>query len=918
MKRDPVAPSPRRKANEAAILSGLSEAQIRAVLAPQRVALVIAAAGSGKTKVLVSRILHQIYCEGVRGDSIMAVTFSRDATEEIRARLATSVGKTVSPTGRRGEKETAIDNVTVGTFHSIAYRILREDGAKEFHERFRILGEGGIGEAGGSPGPKSSDVARKVLLDLAEDPTTMKHIIRLLEDYFGAVPQPMKKLPLPVDHRTKKYYRTYRGEWVRSKSERDIANFLYVSNINYEYERPLQVRGTTIHPDFYLPEADVYIEHWGDLDAAYLAGRDAKKQLYQGLRLIETHEEEMTDLARLEERLRDELAAYLHTRPSRPRLPDLEARFSEYGPALHQLLQLLLEVNTKVKVDGKDLKEVVREARYETHEIIRVFYTVCVPFCAEYQKRLAEQSLIDQDDLLILATRLLESHEDVRQKYRQRYRQVLVDEYQDVNAVQVRFLKALVGEENRLFCVGDDWQAIYGWRGSDVQFIVDFHMDFPDHGRYVLPLNYRSHQQIVQISNALIAHNRYKIDKEPVAARRDGTPVAIYRAKEERLDGPKFVTTRVRELSDSGCQVENILLIYRKRSDASPYLDALKAEGLRVRARTMHACKGLEADYVFVVGLRGGSRGFPTVREDPRILQIVRKTDLTRRLEEERRLFYVAMTRAREGLFLVTSAENPSPFIGELPPLPEPGGEELPLFPGTSPDPLDEILPRAAPAEVRERYRALLIWRTEQAHREAIPEMAVASDRLLYALAEAAPATLEDLRRIDGVGEIRAMKYGQAWIEMLNPPSHLASPTSPPPPATAPSSPSAEHTDPLPLWRRAWEFLTLVLTQPRLERGAKPPRLDKSPIHPSRGIPAQPPPRPELERSELLDRLKAWRKQEAVRQRVPLYLVLPERTLHEIAVRRPKDLKALLAVHGIGSRRAVSYGDAILEIVNGR
>lgn len=903
-------PSSRRASNEAAILAGLNEEQVKAVLAPERVALVVAAAGSGKTKVLVSRILHQIYCEGLPGEALLGLTFSRDAAQEMRQRLGRAVGIEISPTGRRTSAAGPTEAVTLSTFHSLAYRILKHDGAKVFNEKFRLLADGTLVDGLRPASESATESGRRILLQLAEDPAMLKHIVRLVEDYLNGAPRPVQRVKPPPDHRTRRYFRTYRGEWVRSKSERDIANFLFLSRIDYEYERPLTVQGTTIHPDFYLPQGDVYIEHWGDIDAAYIAARDAKRPLYRGLRLIETHEEEMTDLAALEARLRNELKPLLNTAPEVPTLPDLEARFEEYRPAVKRLTELLLEIHTKMKVENKPIDEVVRSARRDPHEIVRIFYTVAVPFCERYQRYLTDQSLIDQDDLLILANRLLESDAGVRMKYQRMYRQVLVDEYQDVNLQQVRFIQLLVGSQNRLFCVGDDWQAIYGWRGSDVRFIVDFAQQFPEHGRYILPLNYRSHRQIVELSNGLIAHNKYKIEKQPRAARESGPPVAIYRARDEREDGVSFVVERVKELAERGCRPEDMLLLYRKRSDLAPYSEALGAAGLRVTTKTMHGSKGLEANYVFVVGLKGGTYGFPNVREDARIMQLIRASDLQQKLEEERRLFYVALTRAREGLFLITAAGNPSSFIAELPPLGTTANDELPVFPTGAPGTAEvEVSAGSTPAETRGAYAALLEWRTTQARADAVPEMTVASDRLLFEIASRRPASVDALRMIDGVGPVRAEKYGHRWLEILG---------------TDSTEPALEPPDapPHPEQRGFLERLRRLLGPARAPPGSiakeNGPSASQRSEAAAAGTPTPPAPqRPPADPNVLKARLRSWREAEAKRRGVPSYVVLQNRTIDELIAKRPKTVEGLREVHGIGARRAQQYGGELLSMLGG-
>lgn len=127
------------------------------------------------------------------------------------------------------------------------------------------------------------------------------------------------------------------------------------------------------------------------------------------------------------------------------------------------------------------------------------------------------------------------------------------------------------------------------------------------------------------------------------------------------------------------------------------------------------------------------------------------------------------MTRAREGLFLITVAGNPSAFITELPPERLAGKNDLPVFPTAVESP--DMAPTITVENVRRVYASLLYWRTAKARAEGIPEIAIASDRLLHEVATRAPSTPEELREIDGVGEIRVTKYGAEWLDIVHPAS---------------------------------------------------------------------------------------------------------------------------------------------------
>ena len=133
---------------------------------------------------------------------------------------------------------------------------------------------------------------------------------------------------------------------------------------------------------------------------------------------------------------------------------------------------------------------------------------------ATYMQRCRLANAMDFDDLLVLTYRLFAEHEDVRKEYAGRFQYVLVDEYQDTNHVQQLIVTLLTKEHRRICVVGDDAQSIYGFRGADIDNILDFQQQFPEARLFKLEQNYRSTQNIVKAANSLISHNQRQIKKD--------------------------------------------------------------------------------------------------------------------------------------------------------------------------------------------------------------------------------------------------------------------------------------------------------------------------------------------------------------------------------------------------------------------
>ena len=254
----------------------------------------------------------------------------------------------------------------------------------------------------------------------------------------------------------------------------------------------------------------------------------------------------------------------------------------------------------------------------------------------------------------------------VRQRYQDKFQYILVDEFQDVNNLQVELIKLLIKPNTQLFCVGDDWQSIYGFRGSNVEYIINFEKYFSNAHVIKLNQNYRSEKNIVEASNEVIKNNKHKIDKD-IAAVKDTQQKIIIQKGNNLEDNIRFCIEKVKELLEEGYAKDDILFLYRRNAMFSDYRSEFKEHKFFANGKTIHASKGLEAKVVFILGLTEGKGGFPDVWLEDRLFQIIKTADYNLLLEEERRLFYVAITRAKEKLYLVTERGNESSFLNEIP-----------------------------------------------------------------------------------------------------------------------------------------------------------------------------------------------------------------------------------------------------------
>jgi DNA helicase-2/ATP-dependent DNA helicase PcrA len=182
-----------------------------------------------------------------------------------------------------------------------------------------------------------------------------------------------------------------------------------------------------------------------------------------------------------------------------------------------------------------------------------------------YVERMRERNAVDFDDLLLLTVRLLEEHPDVLERYQEQFRHVLIDEYQDTNAIQLRIGQLLSAAHRNICITGDPDQSIYRWRGADISNILDFEDTYPDAKVIVLDQNYRSTMNILHAANALIAHNSQRRPKSLWSARGDGEPVRVYRFADEGSEA-RDIASLVRAAMDDGVPCGDIAIFYRINS----------------------------------------------------------------------------------------------------------------------------------------------------------------------------------------------------------------------------------------------------------------------------------------------------------------------------------------------------------------
>jgi DNA helicase-4 len=642
----------------------LTAEQVRAVVSMDNRVHVVASAGSGKTSVMVARAAYAILRGFVQPDEVLLLAFNRDAAAELRTRVSARLDALGLPS----------EGITATTFHAFGLRV--------------------IGEATGRK-PRAA-----AWLDSGQDAAVVQRIVDGLRDrspafayrwdlfrlvYPRTSEAPDGGEPDGYDRSTSSTgFRTAHGEVVKSEGERLIADWLFFSGVPYEYERPYVVdvadqEHSQYRPDFFYPELEVWHEHWGlghdgrppEHFVGYEESMRWKRAVHRehGTTLLETTWAGILDPAGLE-RLGRELerhGAVLDWNPDRP-APGLT-------PLRHEdLARLVRTFMAHVKSNSLDraalADRVARRASPASAPRARLFLELYWEIHDEWQARLRAEDAVDFEDMLVDAAEHLE-----HQRARSRFTLVMVDEFQDASQVRARLTRALVQQEGRyLLAVGDDWQSINRFAGADISVMTEFERWFGSGPTLRLQTTFRCPQTLCDTASGFVMKNPRQLTKTVVSAHaQPGPPVQLVRVASSRAV-PKALAGHLDALAERVAQGEEpvspgrpvtVLVLGRYRFDRD-LLPRRTWAGLDVAFKTVHGSKGLEADVVLLPNVTRGRYGFPSQVEDDPVLDLAMADPDPFPHAEDRRLFYVALTRARRAVTLFAVSGQESPFVVEL------------------------------------------------------------------------------------------------------------------------------------------------------------------------------------------------------------------------------------------------------------
>lgn len=685
----------------------LDENQRDVVLTDEDYCLVIAGAGAGKTTTVAAKVKYLVDKKHIDPKQILVISFTNKAVEELQDKI---------------NKALSID-CPITTFHSTGNAIIR----KTVNQKLNVV---------------DSTKLYFVLSDyfkgnLLKNERMVNNLILFFGSYFDA-PYEGDDLNLFFNSVANARYETLRSdlneyiqevsdtrskkqvtisnEVLRSRQEVEIANFLYLNNIEYLYEPiypfNIQLSRKPYTPDFMIRQGDriAYLEHFGltesgennrfssDEIESYKRAIKDKIHLHKqhGTTLIYTfshYNDHRTIAEHLKEKL-EKNGFELHPRPQREVVEKLVS--SEQSRYIRRLVDLVCRFISNFKTNAYVGEDFIRMSNSTKNVRTKLFLDICRECYLEYQRYLMENDAVDFQDMINESARILREVREMKQKLDFKY--IIVDEYQDISRQRFDLTKELSAVTNaKIIAVGDDWQSIYAFSGSDITLFTKFNEKM-GYGKLLKIVNtYRNAQEVIDIAGNFIQKNTSQIQKELISPKRIKDPVIIYTydsiRKEKTADSRSGVNYAIAHAVEVALEQimdynklegkeskSNILLLGRFNFDG----DALDKSGLfeyitrggKIRSvkypklditfMTAHSSKGLGYDNVIVINGRNETYGFPSKIENDPVLKFVVVEDQSIEYAEERRLFYVAMTRTKNRVFFIAPEQNPSEFLLEI------------------------------------------------------------------------------------------------------------------------------------------------------------------------------------------------------------------------------------------------------------
>ena len=676
----------------------LDKSQREAIICDEDNLLVLSGAGSGKTTTISAKVKYLIDVKNIKPDKICVITFTKKAKEELDYKI----------------NKIFNSNVDIYTFHSLGLKII-----KYYYKNkdIDIIDEKGqykiICDYIKNNLFKDKDKF-SLFFEAFKNKTSFSEEYKLFDNYYDYHNYMYKRKYInsntTMDNyikeqakRRRNYLKTLNGEYCKSKEEVDIANFLYLNNIDYQYEKSYKkLDNLKIYkPDFYIEQNNNYnyIEHFGIDKVNKTNNHYTKEELTNYLKNMKLKEKYHCD-----EKIEDLfIITYSKVLGKRNYLSVLKDSLIKKGYVLSKKDNNLVYERLKDTSEDRYINNFVnrivipfisyfKRSNYKLddfkniktdNDLLNKQIRVISDIYLNYESKLREKNLIDFEDMINISYKVMpyikEKNLGVDYKY------IIIDEYQDVSMQRFNLTKRI--EElfkSKIIAFGDDYQTIFGFSSSRIDLMTEFRNYLSDAKQIPIPNVYRNSQELIDVATKFINKNSKQIKKKLISNKRLINPIELY-----IYNDSNYINTNINKsiiLSNILDKIylsnnkSNVLLLERYNNDIDTILNNnlfirknheniiyKKHEDMKIDYLTIHKSKGLEYDNCILINAIDDKYGFPSKIEDEEIIKLLKpKIEENIFYPEERRLFYVAMTRTKNKLYILVPKSKTSSFIREI------------------------------------------------------------------------------------------------------------------------------------------------------------------------------------------------------------------------------------------------------------
>ena len=664
----------------------LDNEQRESVLTDELSTLVVAGAGSGKTLTICGKVIYLLKEKKINPNDILLLSYSKKSADDLQKKISK-----------------IDDGLTVGTFHKLGLEILKDTQNKVFmvEDQYKAIIEKYFREEMKNRPHMLQTILTYYGLYIGSDKHNKVYqndgelFVDLKNADFKTLKNQLTSLTNDVAKKE-----TLKKELVKSYEELAIANWYFINGIEYEYERPYEIETSTADkrqymPDFYLPKYKLYHEHYGinkEGKAEQYEGPEAEMYVYNigwkrnihnvnNTTCLETYSfefDEGTVFDKLEKELKEKGAEF-HPLNDEEIFNALQSIYE--GQAFKSFINLIRTFLSLYKAnyptaDGFEELMNYKFANQYERQRADLFLKIVKDVYLYYMNYLDYEGKIDFDDMILQSTRDLDKTNSFKFKY------IIVDEFQDISISRMKFLKKLLEQgDAKLFAVGDDWQAIYRFSGCDLNIFLKFSDYFGDSAITKITTTHRNSQELQDIAGPFIKANPEQFNKKINSSRHLEYPVRIMYYSDEKYTAFLNILREINKIDNKA----NVLILGRNNKDFEAialdkriFIDYKASNETKTIIRvadfpdmnfsysTVHGSKGLEEDFVILLNADDSRLGFPNKMEDDELLDMVLSSKSNYEYAEERRLWYVALTRTRTYTYIIASSSNPSCFVQEI------------------------------------------------------------------------------------------------------------------------------------------------------------------------------------------------------------------------------------------------------------